>query len=346
MRDDVIETLALVREIFFLADIEARFECDQHAEIFFSRYFHAAPDRDVVRCAVSRRITDEVRSAEQQSRAVRAAQPLAAGVTDQIEALADAVDDVGTGWRRRCRVTKTRNAELLRQRDVPVRRNVVSFLRRLQEKHHRCPVVRDVSDIVFRLHLDETTAGDGQGPVIGIAVLLLDDDFVFHAGRIRQLAHFVLVIQCHAGCGTEHQGRSGTRGNHRGLAADEFRDALADRVVKFPYFDLAGGGITHGVDDLRPHPRTAQGRIGAGSVNERFHTELGEVIASRNRRGQRRRFRAARGPTEHAERQHAGQSFENCASVGHRAYALASRISRSREVTICASPSFSIVAVR
>ena len=77
---------------------------------------------------------------------------------------------------------------------------------------------------LLRARLHESDAGQAHHAVVFVALGLLDDHLVGHAGRIGQAGHFLGVCAGDAGGRAEDQRGCTARGNQRGLGPEQVGD--------------------------------------------------------------------------------------------------------------------------
>ena len=128
--------------------------------------------------------------------------------------------------------------------------------------------------------LDHPHAGVANRVVVVDPVRALNEDLVFHAGRVGQAANAASVVASDASRGGKRKRRSAAGGHHSSLAVEQLGDPLTDGVAKIFQLDKFLGRDLHGRDGFRPHQGAGQRREGAGRVDERTHAELLDHVAA------------------------------------------------------------------
>ena len=251
-----------------------------HRHHLFLVDLHAATDGAAVRRPVHARRLNQRLLPDQQPRALWPANALATRERDQVESHGGVFPQVLDRRHIGRSIVHRRNGMLdskpgeLVVLDAP-------FLVVVVVEEHQCGlVVHRALEIVAGLDLDQPHTAIAKRAVVPESMGLLDDHLALHRGEVWHVADLLPIgSRQHAGS-PECQCGSGTRGHHRGLSANEFRDALADAVVQLVEHHVLLRGVVYGVDDLGRHQRGSHGGVGTRRVDERTDAQLPEVVTS------------------------------------------------------------------
>ena len=257
----------------------------------------------------------EILAPEEQARALRTADALAARVGNEIETHLVVPGQILGRGHVRGGVVERRDAVLPAESDELVDLDLPARVGVVEEEHHRRSAADRAFELLPRLHLDHAHAAVAHRMVVAVPVRPLNDDFALHVGRrdVRESSNPLGVLAGDAGRRAQRQGGRRTRGDHHALHAEPLGQPLRDRVVQVVQRHVALGRVLDRLDHLGLHQRGGEDRVRASRVDERSDAELAKVIAS----GRRGSCAGRRGGEESADEREAGERLQKAASIWH-----------------------------
>jgi len=261
-------------EFAFVIGFEVTLEGGEEADHFFLTDLHAAADAGKG-VEAGDGGGDEVLAAEEDAGALGAADGLAAGEGNEVEAFFLVLEETFAGGGVGGGVEEGGDAAALGDGEPVAAVDVAVGVAIVEEEHHGGAVVDGAFEFVFGFHPDGFGADEKHLLFVAAAVRFLLDDLVLHARRVGEALELFGIALGDAGDGGHGDGGGAAIGDHGGFGAEEFGDAGAGFGLEFGEGDEVAGGVFHGAEDFGVHERTAEMGDDADAVDDGADAEAG-----------------------------------------------------------------------
>ena len=205
---------------------------------------------------------------------LRTSQRLAAGESDQVEALVEVFRKATGRGDVRSGVVENRDRMFLAGPDPILPLDLPQRFIPVQKEKHRRARANRVFELSERFNPHELCTEQEHLGLVAALVALLDDDLVLQPVGLGKFVDRGGVVAGHA-CGRGDGDRRGCSGcDHGGWDLEQPGNPLAHFFLELGDRDEPRGGLGHRLEHLGRHERAAQGRIGSLGVDQRLDAEF------------------------------------------------------------------------